>query len=61
MARPQKDNPKNKVIGFRVTSKEYSQIKEKAEKSGAGRPGNLYQFNKKRYQELLKEGIHFEV
>ncbi len=36
MARPPKDNPKNKVIGFRVTSEEYSQIREKAKKSGVG-------------------------
>lgn len=34
---------------------------ELASAAGAGRPGKVYQFNKKRYQQLLKEGMHFEV
>jgi 8-oxo-dGTP diphosphatase len=34
---------------------------ELAAGSGAGRPSKIYQFNKKRYQHLLKEGMHFEV
>lgn len=34
---------------------------ELAPSSGAGRPSKIYQFNKKRYQQLLKEGMHFEV
>ncbi len=34
---------------------------ELAPPSGAGRPSKIYQFNKKRYQQLLKEGMHFEV
>lgn len=29
--------------------------------TGAGRPSKIYQFNKKRYQHLLKEGMHFEI
>lgn len=29
--------------------------------AGAGRPSKIYQFNKKRYQQLLKEGMHFEI
>ena len=36
-------------------------LNEKVKSSGAGRPGNLFQFNKKRYQELLKSGMHFEI
>jgi len=28
--------------------------------SGAGRPGKVYQFNKKRYSELLKKGFHLQ-
>ncbi|XZF12896.1 NUDIX hydrolase [Chitinophagaceae bacterium MMS25-I14] len=28
---------------------------------GAGRPAKLFRFNKKRYQQLLQEGISFEV
>jgi 8-oxo-dGTP diphosphatase len=34
---------------------------ELAASSGAGRPSKIYQFNKKRYQHLLKEGMHFEI
>ena len=34
---------------------------ELAPASGAGRPSKIYQFNKKRYEQLLKEGIFFEV
>ena len=34
---------------------------EVAKAEGKGRPSKMYQFNKKRYQELLKKGIHFEV
>ena len=28
---------------------------------GKGRPSKMYQFNQKRYRELLKEGFHFEI
>ncbi|MCW3092221.1 MAG: hydrolase [Ferruginibacter sp.] len=34
---------------------------ELAAVKGAGRPSKIYQFNKKRYQQLLKEGMHFEI
>lgn len=34
---------------------------EFAKPEGKGRPSKMYQFNKKRYQQLLKEGIHFEI
>ena len=34
---------------------------ELASTPGAGRPSKIYQFNKKRYEQLLKEGMHFEV
>jgi 8-oxo-dGTP diphosphatase len=34
---------------------------ELAASIGAGRPSKIYKFNKKRYQQLLKEGMHFEV
>ena len=34
---------------------------EVAKSEGKGRPGKLFQFNKKRYQALLKEGISFEI
>ncbi len=29
--------------------------------SGAGRPSKIFKFNKKRYTQLLKEGMHFEI
>jgi 8-oxo-dGTP diphosphatase len=34
---------------------------EVAKSEGKGRPSKMYQFNRKRYQELLKKGIHFEI
>ena len=34
---------------------------EFAAATGAGRPSKIYQFNKKRYEQLLKEGMHFEI
>lgn len=34
---------------------------EYAKSEGKGRPSKMFQFNKKRYQELLKEGINFEI
>lgn len=29
--------------------------------AGKGRPSKIYQFNQKRYRELLKKGFHFEI
>ena len=37
------------------------ELDEKAKSTGAGRPGNLFQFNKKTYKRLLKDGMHFEI
>lgn len=34
---------------------------EHAKSDGKGRPSKIYRFNKKRYQELQKQGIHFEI
>lgn len=34
---------------------------ELAKGEGKGRPSKMYQFNKKRYHELLKQGINFEI
>jgi 8-oxo-dGTP diphosphatase len=28
---------------------------------GAGRPSKIFKFNKKRYQQLLADGMHFEI
>ncbi len=34
---------------------------ELATNSGAGRPSKIFKFNKKRYQQLLADGMHFEI
>lgn len=34
---------------------------ELAKGEGKGRPSKMYRFNKRRYEQLQKEGIHFEV
>lgn len=34
---------------------------EIAKTEGKGRPSKMYQFNQKRYKELLKGGFHFEI
>jgi 8-oxo-dGTP diphosphatase len=34
---------------------------ELAKSEGKGRPSKMYQFNKKRYEQLVKEGINFEI
>ena len=34
---------------------------ELAKTEGKGRPSKMYQFNQKRYQQLVKEGINFEI
>ena len=34
---------------------------EYARPEGKGRPSKMFQFNKKRYQQLMKEGINFEI
>ncbi len=37
------------------------ELDEKAPSTGAGRPGNLFRFNKKAYHQLVKDGTHFEI
>lgn len=34
---------------------------ELSRSEGKGRPSKIYQFNQKRYRELVKEGFHFEI
>lgn len=34
---------------------------ELSKPEGKGRPSKMYQFNQKRYKQLLKEGFHFEI
>ncbi|MFK7808357.1 MAG: NUDIX domain-containing protein [Saprospiraceae bacterium] len=37
------------------------ETKQKQKHSGSGRPGFLYRFNERRYFQLKKEGINFEI
>jgi len=50
-------NFKKKVMSLGILE----ELDEKAKSTGAGRPGNLFQFNKTTYSRLLKEGMHFEI
>ncbi|MEQ8560237.1 MAG: NUDIX domain-containing protein [Cytophagales bacterium] len=49
-------NFRKKILSFGMLD----ELDEKVSK-GAGRPANLFQFNKKRYFQLKKEGIVFEI
>lgn len=49
-------NFRKKILGLNVLD----ELEEKVSK-GSGRPANLYQFNQKRYFQLKKEGIIFEI
>lgn len=49
-------NFRKKIIGLNVLD----ELDEKFSK-GSGRPANLFQFNQKRYFQLKKEGIIFEI
>lgn len=49
-------NFRKKIISLNVLD----ELDEKVSK-GSGRPANLFQFNKKRYFQLKKEGIVFEI
>lgn len=49
-------NFKKKILSFGIID----ELKEKTRR-GAGRPGNLYSFNQKKYFQLKKEGIIFEI
>ncbi|QNL22032.1 NUDIX hydrolase [Hyphobacterium sp. CCMP332] len=50
-------NFKRKIISLNILD----ELEEKVKSDGAGRPGNLYSFNQKNYEELIKKGMHFEV
>ncbi|MDP5106882.1 MAG: NUDIX hydrolase [Polaribacter sp.] len=49
-------NFRKKIVGLNVLD----ELEEKVSKS-SGRPANLFQFNQKRYFQLKKEGIIFEI
>lgn len=50
-------NFKKKILKFGFLE----ETDEKQQLAGAGRPGNLYQFNEHTYFQLKKEGINFEI
>ncbi|NMM49905.1 NUDIX hydrolase [Marinigracilibium pacificum] len=50
-------NFKKKIMKFGFLE----ETDEKQQLSGAGRPGNLFKFNKPKYDKLKKEGINFEI
>ncbi|MBR9861091.1 NUDIX hydrolase [bacterium] len=50
-------NFKKKVMSLGILDK----LDEKHKPKGAGRPGDLFKFNKSTYEKLLKEGLHFEI
>ncbi|WP_298504970.1 NUDIX domain-containing protein [uncultured Maribacter sp.] len=50
-------NFKKKVMSLGILE----ELSEKAKTTGAGRPGNLFKFNKAIYKELEKKGMHFEL
>ncbi|GAA0891339.1 NUDIX domain-containing protein [Fulvivirga kasyanovii] len=50
-------NFKKKILKFGFLE----ETDEKQNMTGAGRPGNLFRFNEKKYFELKKKGITFEI
>lgn len=50
-------NFSKKVLSFGILEETGEQTKPE----GKGRPSKIYQFNQKRYKELLKAGFHFEI
>lgn len=50
-------NFKKKILNFGFLE----ETNEKQQLTGAGRPGNLYQFNVKKYFQLKREGINFQI
>ncbi|HYG16911.1 MAG TPA: NUDIX domain-containing protein [Bacteroidia bacterium] len=50
-------NFSKKILSFGVLE----ETGEQTRPEGKGRPSKIYQFNQKRYRELLKAGFHFEM
>ncbi len=50
-------NFSKKILSFNILE----ETGELSRSEGKGRPSKMYQFNQKRYKELLKEGFHFEI
>ena len=50
-------NFSKKILSFGILE----ETGELSKSPGKGRPSKVYQFNQRRYKELLKEGFHFEI
>ena len=50
-------NFSKKILSFGILE----ETGDLSKSEGKGRPSKIYQFNQKRYRELLKEGFHFEI
>ena len=50
-------NFSKKILSFGFLEETGELLKTEAK----GRPGKMFQFNQKRYRQLLKEGFHFEI
>lgn len=50
-------NFSKKILSFGILE----ETGELSKPEGKGRPSKIYQFNQKRYKELLNEGFHFEM
>jgi 8-oxo-dGTP diphosphatase len=50
-------NFSKKILSFDILE----ETGELSKPEGKGRPSKIYQFNQKRYRELLKKGFHFEI
>ncbi|CAM1343724.1 NUDIX hydrolase [Tenacibaculum amylolyticum] len=49
-------NFRKKILSFEIVEET-----DKIHQQGSGRPAKLFKFNKKKYNQLLTEGFHFEI
>ncbi|TCP23382.1 8-oxo-dGTP diphosphatase [Tenacibaculum skagerrakense] len=49
-------NFRKKILSFEIVEET-----DKMYQKGSGRPAKLFKFNNKKYNQLLKEGFHFEI
>lgn len=49
-------NFRKKILSFNILKET-----DKIHQAGSGRPAKLFQFNKKKYKELERNGFHFEI
>lgn len=49
-------NFRKKILSFEIVEET-----DKIHQQGSGRPAKLFKFNKKKYDQLVQEGFHFEI